>query len=138
MNTAAMRRAPAFSQVRIARPVRDLDRAQRQYCDGLGLKVLDRFEGHDGFDGIMLGIEGAGWHFEFTRHHSHAITPAPTVEDLVVFYVDDPQAFEAACQRMLDAGFRESAAFNPYWNSHGRTFEDGDGYRVVLNRGPAG
>lgn len=38
----------------------------------------------------------------------------------------------AACARMLDAGFREVESFNPYWQRHGRTFEDPDGYRTVL------
>jgi hypothetical protein len=35
---------------------------------------------------------------------------------------------------MLDAGFAEVPSFNPYWALKGRTFEDGDGYRVVLER----
>jgi len=33
---------------------------------------------------------------------------------------------------MLAAGFRQVASFNPYWDRCGRTFEDFDGYRVVL------
>jgi hypothetical protein len=33
---------------------------------------------------------------------------------------------------MLAAGFREVASFNPYWDARGRTFEDPDGYRTVL------
>ena len=34
--------------------------------------------------------------------------------------------------RMLAAGFVQVASFNPYWDVHGQTFEDVDGYRVVL------
>jgi hypothetical protein len=33
---------------------------------------------------------------------------------------------------MVAAGFREVPSFNPYWDTQGRTFEDHDGYRVVL------
>jgi hypothetical protein len=33
---------------------------------------------------------------------------------------------------MIAAGFSPVAAFNPYWDTRGRTFEDDDGYRVVL------
>ena len=35
---------------------------------------------------------------------------------------------------MLAAGFAPVASYNPYWDSSGRTFEDLDGYRVVLQR----
>jgi hypothetical protein len=33
---------------------------------------------------------------------------------------------------MIAAGFREVASYNPYWTLEGKTFEDLDGYRVVL------
>jgi hypothetical protein len=35
---------------------------------------------------------------------------------------------------MLEAGFLEVPSFNPYWAERGRTFQDCDGYRVVLER----
>lgn len=35
---------------------------------------------------------------------------------------------------MLGAGFQEVDSFNPYWKQHGRTFEDADGYRVVIEQ----
>ena len=41
--------------LRIARPSDDLSELLRFYRDGLGLTVLEQFEDHDGFDGIMLG-----------------------------------------------------------------------------------
>jgi hypothetical protein len=34
--------------------------------------------------------------------------------------------------RLERAGYAPVAAFNPYWDRRGRTFEDPDGYRVVL------
>lgn len=120
--------------IRIARPVRDLARAADMYRRGLGLHVLGGFEDHDGFDGVMLGAPDAGYHFELTRCRAHVVPPSPTVEDLIVFYVPSAGEWEAACARMLAAGFREVAAFNPYWDTHGRTFADDDGYRVVLAR----
>jgi hypothetical protein len=33
---------------------------------------------------------------------------------------------------MRDAGFEPVRAFNPCWDRDGLTFEDPDGYRVVL------
>ena len=38
------------------------------------------------------------------------------------------------CDSMLAAGFKEVAAFNPYWDARGRTYEDRDGYRIVLQQ----
>jgi catechol 2,3-dioxygenase-like lactoylglutathione lyase family enzyme len=73
--------------LRIARPVTDLARTTDMYRRGLGLRVIDSFADHDGFDGVMLGVAGADYHFEFTRARKHAVRPAPTVEDLVVFYL---------------------------------------------------
>ena len=118
--------------LRIARPVGDLGRAVRMYTTGLDLRVLGSFEDHEGFDGVMLGREGVPHHFEFTHCRSHTVSPSPTPEDLVVLYITDPIDWRAACARMEEAGFAAVASFNPYWDVHGRSFEDPDGYRVVL------
>ena len=122
----------AAPQLRIARPVSDLARAERMYAQGLGLQRLGGFADHQGFDGVMLGLPGAGYHFEFTACRGHPVPPASTVEDLAVFYLPDAAQWEQRCQAMLAAGFRAVASFNPYWDARGRTFADGDGYRVVL------
>lgn len=120
--------------LRIARPVLDLSRAVAQYQQGLGLEELARFADHGGFDGAMLGLRGADFHFEFTVCRTHPVTPRPTPEDLVVFYVPDGQAWAERCQAMRSAGFKEVEPFNPYWSQHGCTLEDADGYRVVIQR----
>jgi hypothetical protein len=52
----------------------------------------------------------------------------------VVFYLPDAREWQAAVERMRTAGFTPVAAFNPYWDRDGLTFEDPDGYRVVLQR----
>lgn len=120
--------------LRIARPVADLHRSVDMYCRGLGLRIVGSFENHDGFDGVMLAPAGAAYHFEFTRCRTHPVAPTPTAEDLVVFYVPDPGEWQAACSAMLAAGFAQVVSFNPYWENCGRTFQDADGYRVVLQR----
>ncbi len=104
------------------------------YCRGLGLRILGSFENHDGFDGVMLGIVGSSYHFEFTYCRSHPVAPAPTPEDLMVLYVPLEAEWRTACARMLAAGFRQVDSFNPYWETRGHTFEDPDGYRVVLQQ----
>ena len=120
--------------LRVARPSDNLDALLRFYEQGLGLTLLFRFENHEGFDGIMLGRPGAPYHFEFTRAHNHTAGRAPTQDNLVVFYLPDAIEWKTAVERMHDAGFQPVTAFNPYWNRAGVTFEDPDGYRVVLHQ----
>jgi catechol 2,3-dioxygenase-like lactoylglutathione lyase family enzyme len=118
--------------LRVARPTDDLDALLPFYRDGLGLTLLYRFEDHDGFDGMMLGREGAPYHFEFTRARGHSAGRAPTRDNLLVFYVPEKEAWRSAIERMRGAGFMPVPAFNPYWDREGVTFEDPDGYRVVF------
>lgn len=108
------------------------------YRRGFGLRVVGSFENHAGFDGVMLGATGSAYHFELTRCRAHPVAPSPTAEDLLVLYVPGAAEWEAACASMRTAGFREVASFNPYWEARGRTFEDPDGYRTVLQRAPSG
>ena len=122
------------AHLRVARPVRDLDLSVSMYTRGLGLEEIGRFEDHEGFDGVMLGNRGTSFHFEFTYCRHHPVQPAPTPEDLLVFYVPNASEWQERCAAMLQAGFKVVEAFNPYWRELGRTFEDPDGYRVVIQR----
>ena len=122
----------SLPKLRVARPTDNIDALLPFYRDGLGLEVLYRFEGHDGFDGIMLGRRDAPYHFEFTRARGHAAGRAPTEDNLLVFYLPDRAEWQAALARMQAAGIAPVPAFNPYWDTNGRTYEDPDGYRVVL------
>jgi catechol 2,3-dioxygenase-like lactoylglutathione lyase family enzyme len=122
-------------QLRIARPSDDLDALLPFYRDGLGLDLILRFEDHEGFDGIVLGREGCPYHFEFTRAKGHRAGRAPSQDNLLVFYMPDEAQWRRAVERMRDAGFAPVPSFNPYWDRQGQTFEDPDGYRVVLQLG---
>lgn len=125
---------PMRPHLRIARPVSALERSVAMYSEGLGLTEIGRFADHAGFDGVMLGGVGLGYHFEFTYCRTRPVQPSPTEEDLLVFYLSDPAEWRRACKSMLEAGFNEVSSFNPYWRQRGRTFEDHDGYRVVLEQ----
>ena len=105
------------------------------YGAGLDLRVVGSSEDHAGFDGVMLGRDGAGYHFEFTVCRTHPVVPAPTPEDLTVFYIPSFAEWQRMCGNMLAAGFQAVASFNPYWDTRGRTFADPDGYRIVLQHG---
>lgn len=117
---------------RVARPTDRLDEVLRFYRDGLGLVELGRFQDHDGFDGVMLGVPGATYHLEFTRKAGHSAGRAPTLDNLLVFYLPDKILWQKAVDRMIAAGYEMQKSFNPYWDRQGVTFEDPDGYRVVL------
>jgi catechol 2,3-dioxygenase-like lactoylglutathione lyase family enzyme len=123
---------PTHAHLRVARPTDDLAAVVRFYRDALGFEVLAEFRDHDGFDGVMLGHPGAGYHLEFTHKAGHPAGRAPTPDNLLVFYLPDAADWRTAVERMERAGHRAVPAFNPYWDRHGQTFEDPDGYRVVL------
>lgn len=118
--------------LRVARPSDDLDALLRFYRDGLGFAVLDRFADHNEFDGVMLGHPRAPYHLEFTRKRGHRAGRAASQDNLLVFYLPDAALWRAAVERMRAAGFAPVPSFNPYWDRDGVTFEDPDGYRVVL------
>lgn len=119
-------------KLRVARPTDRLDEVVRFYRDGLGFEVIASFDDHDGFDGRMLGHPGAPWHLEFTHHSGHKAGRAPTQDNLLVFYLPDHEAWKAVIERMRTNGFSPVPSFNSYWDRRGVTFEDPDGYRVVL------
>ncbi|HEI8865401.1 VOC family protein [Serratia sp. AKBS12] len=122
--------------LRIARPTDQLEAIADLYCQGLGFRRLGEFFDHQGFDGIMVGHPQHAYHLEFTHHHGVRVGRAPTQDNLLVFYLPDETLWRERCQQMLAAGFRQVVAYNPYWQVNGVTFEDFDGYRVVLQQRP--
>jgi len=125
--------ALAKAHLRVARPTDDLIAVTRFYRAGLGFEVLYEFRDHDGFDGVMLGHKQASYHLEFTHKRGHTAGRALTEDNLLVFYIPDETEWQKAIDRLESRGYKAVAAFNPYWDKQGRTFEDADGYRVVLH-----
>jgi catechol 2,3-dioxygenase-like lactoylglutathione lyase family enzyme len=120
------------AHMRVARATDHMEEIVAFYRDGLGFEVIGFFKDHDGFDGVMLGHLGAQYHLEFTRQQGVTAGRAPTEENLLVFYLPDEGEWQTAVQRMRDQGYEPVPAHNPYWDRGGLTFEDADGYRVVL------
>lgn len=119
--------------LRIARPTDNLPEIKEMYMKGLGFELLGEFEDHDGFDGAIIGLKKHNYHLEFTHHRGTTVGRAPTKDNLLVFYFVDKESWQENCQLMTAAGFKEVASYNPYWDEAGKTFEDLDGYRVVLD-----
>ena len=133
-----MRPGPS-SALRLARPSRDLDAAERFWVDGLGLEVLWRStsDSTDPDDDVeqallMVGWPDAGWHLELVADPEGELVPSPTDEDLLVLYVGGP-VDENLVRQLIAAGGSRVQSRNPYWEEWGITIADPDGYRLVLS-----
>ena len=51
-----------------------------------------------------------------------------------MFYVPDGATWSAVTASIEARGLVPVLAANPYWDQHGRTYEDPDGYRVVMQQ----
>ncbi len=122
------------AHLRVARATDHMGAIMRFYRDGLGFELLGSFENHGGFDGVMLGHRSLGYHLEFTQQRGHRAGRAPNPESLLVFYLPDDDDWRRAVARMHACGLESLPSHNPYWDRLGVTFEDADGYRVVLQR----
>jgi GNAT superfamily N-acetyltransferase/catechol 2,3-dioxygenase-like lactoylglutathione lyase family enzyme len=116
------------TQLRIARNTERLDEVVAFYRDGLGLTEISGFRDHDGNDGVFLEVPGTNTHLEFTTGGGHG-APSPHPESLVVLYLGNAEAVRIVATYL---GVDPIAPANPYWAEHGMTFQDPDGFQVVL------
>ena len=123
---------PEYTQIRIARPTRDLREIVRFYEIGIGLRKIGSFDDHEGYSGVMLGMPDEQYHLEFTQHANSIASFSPSADNLLVFYYPDTISRNTVTDRLLDLGYTEVEPENPYWKTHGITIEDPDGWRVVL------
>jgi catechol 2,3-dioxygenase-like lactoylglutathione lyase family enzyme len=115
-------------QLRVARHTERLDEVVAFYRDGVGLTEIGRFHDHDRYDGVFLAMPGTGAHLELTAGGEHG-APQPHPESLLVLYLGDDEAVRSVAARL---GVDPVPPANPYWAAHGVTFEDPDGFRIVL------
>src|SRR4051794_9476881 len=124
-----MTERPAWIRARIARPSADLGRARRFYVDLLGLRDDGGFERHEGYDGLFVRLPGGG-QLELT-YGGPAPMPA-TADDLLVLYLATEPEVAQLAGLLREAGVTQVPAGNPYWDRHGVTVLDPDGYRVTI------
>ncbi|MFD2639992.1 VOC family protein [Piscibacillus salipiscarius] len=120
------------AQVRVARPTDQLKEVVRFYKEGLGLSEIGHFEGHRGYEGVILGLPGTDYHLEFTQHVDGSPCPAPSKDNLLVFYIENKQEIDKLANRLEGMGYPEVEPENDYWKEQGVTIEDPDGWRIVL------
>ena len=118
-------------KLRVARHTANLQAIAGFYTRLLGLQVLGDFKGHDGYDGVFIGLPTANWHLEFTVSNEQPIHQ-PDEDDLLVFYPDTVEQYQQLISRFKREQIPEVAAKNPYWETNGHTYIDPDGYRIVI------
>ncbi len=96
-------------------PTDRLAEVERFYAEYLGLPVLYRFDDHDGYSGVMLGLPGSEYHLEFTTHVAGSPCPAPTADNLLVLYFHGDAQMYAMVERLAAAGCA------PPWNRRTHT-----------------
>jgi hypothetical protein len=119
--------------MRVGRPTDNLEEITKMYTEGLGFEVIGGFDNHGSFSGRMVGHPKHYFHLEFTTHAEKKSGRAPTLENLLVFYLPDDKEYEEVIKRISKSGFKKVKSFNPYWEGGAQTYEDIDGYRVVIN-----
>ncbi len=129
--------ATSSIQIRMARPTDKFREVLAFYRDALGLPVIMQFENHAGYSGVILSTPTSLFHLEFTHTEAGSPCPAPTKDNLLVFYLPDNLLFRNAIRRLEEHGYQPVEPDNPYWKDSSLTFEDPDGWRVVIFNGPS-
>lgn len=119
--------------MRVARPTDNLEEITKMYTEGLGFEVIGRFDNHANFSGRIVGHPKHHFHLEFITHLAEKAGRAPTLDNLLIFYLPDSSDYKEAIDRISKSEFKKVKSFNPYWENGGQTFEDIDGYRVVIS-----
>jgi catechol 2,3-dioxygenase-like lactoylglutathione lyase family enzyme len=117
---------------RVARPTDNLESLRQFYVEGLGLLERGSFRGHSGYDGLILGTVDGDYEIEFTSHVDGSPCPAPSRDNLLIFYLSNRSEIGEVAVRLQALGSEPVEPENPYWLGRGLTFEDADGWRIVL------
>ncbi len=103
------------------------------YHSILGLEILGDFKDHDHYNGVFLGLPGAGWHLEFTTSNEQA-EHSPDADDLLVFYPETQVEFDTILQQFDAHNILPVEPKNPYWKINGISYTDPDGFGIIIAR----
>lgn len=119
--------------LRFARPTDNMNKVIKFYKDGIGLQELFRFDKHEGYKGVILGLPDLSYQLEFTSHEQGSPCHTPTKDNLLVFYIPNQEALNRKVSQMKKLGYHALEPENPYWKKKKSvTFEDPDGWRIVF------
>jgi catechol 2,3-dioxygenase-like lactoylglutathione lyase family enzyme len=122
----------ATTKLGVARPTEKLEDVVRFYRDGVGLAELRHSENHGDIGRVTLGPPDAPYYLEFTEAHGELAGRAPTKATILVICLPSESEWTDTVVRMEKSGYKPVLSCNPFWHQHEMTFEDPDGYRVVL------
>lgn len=118
--------------LRVARHTENIQKLIDFYTLIPKMEVIGKFESHDHYDGVFLGIKDDSWHLEFTQSN-HKADHKSDEDDLLVFYFASQKELEETANRFKAAGYNAIKSRNPYWNKKSFCFLDPDGFGIVLS-----
>lgn len=119
--------------LRVVRHCADPVALAAQYRAALRMDGQRGFAGHDGYAATFLGRAGAGWHLAFVRAPRPRAS-SPEFEEALALYEPDSQQWQQRVTDLECAGFVRASSPDPYWNDHGASFSDLEGFRVIVAR----
>ena len=117
---------------RAARHTDNIDKITYFYTNVLGFEIIGEFEGHEGYDGVFIGPEGADWHLEFTTSRQQTEHKYDK-DDILVFYPATIDEYEEIIYRIKEKNISAVKPRNPYWAKNGIMIADPDGFNVVIS-----
>ena len=123
---------PKESVLRVVRPTDKLKEITLMYSKALGFEVLAQSADADRFDCMVLGHPKHAYHLEFSCLRDSETAQVAAHNPMLIFFLPCSREWERACRSMIDAGFVVVEPASSYWEQVGKTFEDIEGYRVVL------
>jgi len=123
-------------KIRLSRSTNNLEKLITFYCRGLGFEILDRYEDLNGWDGVICGHKGWPYQLEFSqRREVEEVPRAPTQNHFVVFSIPDDKDWKDTLASLYESGFQQVTNPRLYRDPCTASFEDPDGYRLVLRKG---
>jgi len=120
---------------RVARHTNDIEKMVQFYTTILGLEVIGRFNNHEGYDGVMLGLQDLDWHLEFTccPEEDFHVNPSSQEDDLIVFYPRFASQMKVIEENIDIHRLEIFTAKNPYWHRNGILIKDPDNYPIIIS-----
>ena len=120
-------------EFRYARHTQKIESLIYFYTSVLNFEILGKFENHDGYDGVFLGIKGENWHLEFTENGEKQLSVFDE-DDVLVFYPKTKESYDAILENLKKFEVPLLEPKNPYWRDKGVCFEDCDHYKIIISK----
>lgn len=117
---------------RVARHTQSLEIMIAFYCDILNFEILGRFENHNKYNGVFIGLKDSTWHLEFTESKEKA-NHITDEDDILVFYSKSIAQHNAILKNITENHIIKHQAKNPYWRKNGLLIKDPEGFNIIIS-----